>query len=358
MKKRSKKNKGLIMGICCTAAAILLIGGISGAAGIFSVSRTADSNEALLNQVEALNSNEYKAVAEYNRYLDGLTDEEMEKVIDTSDDAIYEAPGKVKELCETYGLKQASEMTELLSWENVEAAMKERKLTGIMDAAMEKMMKRTAEEYGGGYAFDDGNLYLELDAGGGSKTESPMLISIAISPEGTFPWQGYSVEAEKGAEDGSQLFSCSTKDGEPFACRIDSSEGIAFGKVGSFYLTMVVSKDQSDEQIEQYEKELARAEEQIKKETGLSGMDELEEKVYSGLETAWEKEPEAMQQALDQDDSEQYEALEKKYSQASEEEIQMYETYHKALDEYDKEPELTQEELEAWLNHFNFAKFL
>lgn len=358
MKQKTCKNQKTVIGIICTAAAILLIGLISGLAGIFSVTGTAADPAELEEQVAALSSEEYKAVKEYNDYLDALTDEELDKVIDTSEDAVYEAPKKVKELCDTYGLRYASRMTELLTWADVQKEMAQKKLTGVFKAPMEHAAEQTAEEYGGGYSLDDGNLYLEIEQKGKTKKDGPVFITMDFSPAGVFPWQGYPVEAVQDEESSGQYFTFRTEDGSLFACMIEASEGIAFGKVGDYFLTMMVSEDQLETELEAYEQAVKQIEKKIKKETGLESLEDLEEKVYSGLETAWEKEPEAMQEAIDNDDSKGYEALQKKYSSANEEEIKLYETCSKELEQYEVEPELTREELEYFLGQLDFSKIV
>lgn len=252
--QQKKKNKTLVIAVCCVAAAVIILAIILGATGIFSGSSGSESE--LSTQVKALKSDEYKAALEYNKYLEGLTDAEMEKITDSSGDSVYEAPEKIKELCGKYDLKYAGKMTDLLTWNSVEKALKERELSGIMSASMEKDMKATTEDYGGGFAFDDGNLQLELE----SETEKGGLyfLSLTISPEGSFPWQGYGMD-DFSSKNSGQLFASKTDSGEVFACRIDTSEGIAFGKAGDYYVTLVLSKDEpesSDEEASMTKEEL------------------------------------------------------------------------------------------------------
>lgn len=252
--QEKKQNKTLVIAICCIAAAIVLLAVILGATGMFSGSSGDESD--LSSQVKALKSDEYKAASEYNKYLQGLTDEELEKVTDASGDSVYEAPEKIKEICEKYDLKYAGEMTDLLSWNSVEKALKERELTGIMSSSMEKDMKATIEEYGGGYSFDDGNLQLELEA----KTEKGGLyfLSMTITPEGAFPWQAYGTE-DFSSKSGGKLFTWEAESGDVFACKTDTSEGTAFGKAGGYYVTLDLSKSEpedSDQEAEMTKEEL------------------------------------------------------------------------------------------------------
>lgn len=253
--QEKKKNKTLVIAICCIAVVIVLLAVILGATGMFSGTSSGDGSD-LSSQVKALKSDEYKAASEYNKYLQGLTDEEMEKVTDASGDSVYEASEKIKEICEKYDLKYASQMTDLLSWNSVEKALKACELTGIMSSSMEKDLKATIEEYGGGYSFDDGNLQLELE----SKTANGGLyfLSMTITPEGSFPWQAYGAEDFSSKSSG-KLFTWEAESGDVFACKTDTSEGTAFGKAGGYYVTLVLSKDEpedSDQENEMTKEEL------------------------------------------------------------------------------------------------------
>lgn len=42
------------------------------------------------------------------QYLDGLDEKEKQQLYDLSENAVYDVPGKVKALCEKYGLRYAS----------------------------------------------------------------------------------------------------------------------------------------------------------------------------------------------------------------------------------------------------------
>ena len=117
-------HKKLPMALAAVGAAIVIVAVIAAAAGIFSGQDTKENITDLQasGQERISDTNGYKAMREYYEYLHSLSEEELETVIDTSETAVYEAPAKIKELCEKYQLKYAAKETELLSWDAVETA--------------------------------------------------------------------------------------------------------------------------------------------------------------------------------------------------------------------------------------------
>ncbi|MCQ4636978.1 hypothetical protein NE619_09565 [Anaerovorax odorimutans] len=360
--KAAKKtgNKKLLIAVIGLAAVLIIVGIVAAATGVFSGGGKSGSGK--VDKSSLLESSEYKAAAEYNTYLDGLSDEEMEKVVDTSEDAIYDVPAKVKEICEKYGLKYAAKSTVLSSYDQVEKELEARKLSGVLGADLSKTLQETMKEYDGGYALDDGNLNLEIEEE--NSDANNVFIYLNISPEGAFPYLSPSFSAPdkdeepQSVEEAVKDFTFQPQKGAEFACRTEGSDGTAFGKAGDYYITMAITREQSDAKSDEYEKALAKADEKVKKEAGLDSLDELEEKVYSGLETAWEKEPEAMQEALDSGDQQQYQALQKKYSEASKKEIALFEGCKKELESYEKEVAVTEKDVKEYLDKIDFSKFL
>ncbi|MCI7300237.1 MAG: hypothetical protein SOR93_03070 [Clostridiales Family XIII bacterium] len=358
MKSKKTGNRKLLLIVIALAVVLVIVGIVAAVTGVFSgggksgSAKTADSS--------LLQAPEYKASAEYEAYLDGLSDEELDKVIDTSDEAIYEAPAKVKELCETYGLKYAAKATDLTSYEQVEKELEARKLSGFLGDELSKQLQTTMKEYDGGYVFDDGELYLEIEQE--DEERGNVLLLLNITPKGVFPYQSSSFQAqEKDAapqtvEDMMKNFTYQPKSGGDFICRTQGPDGTAFGKAGDYYITMAMTREPSDAKSEEYEKAVEKLDEKVKKAVGIDSLDELEEKVYSGIQTAWEKEPDAMQEALDNDDKQQYQALQDKYTTTSKEELALYEECKKELEP--QEVYVTEQDLQDTLNKLDFSKFV
>ena len=365
-KKREKEdtavkktgNRKLLFAVIALAVVLVIVGIAAAATGVFSgggksgSAKTADSS--------LLQSPEYKASAEYEAYLDGLSDEELDKVIDTSDEAIYEAPAKVKELCEKYGLKYAAKATDLTSYEQIEKELEARNLSGFLGEDLSKQLQATMKEYDGGYAFDDGELYLEIEQE--DEEQGSLLLLLNITPKGTFPYQSSSFQAQdkdaapQTIEEMTKTFTYQPKTGGDFVCRTQGPDGTAFGKAGDYYITIALTREPSDTKSEEYEKAVEKVDAKIKKAVGIDSMDELEEKVYSGVQTAWEKEPEAMQEALDNDDKQQYQELQNKYTTASKEELALYEECKKELEP--KEVLVTEQDLQDILSKMDLSKFV
>lgn len=255
--EKSKSSKKLVIAVIVIVVAIVVIG-IAVFKGSGSSSQPIDPKKAaeeLLSQNKALSSNEYKASLEYSKYFDTLSDEETDRLMENSADEIYQDPDKVKSLCETYKLKYSTKAEELSTWADTEKALKEREFSDIFSEDMAGALKTSADNYGGGYSLNEGNLYLEIEQ---QKDAGSDLITLEFTPEGVFPWQDSVFEVAKGEENQKTVFSYETGNGDPFSCAIEAWEGTAFGKAGGYYVTVTVSK-QSEEGTEE-PSELTQAE--------------------------------------------------------------------------------------------------
>lgn len=364
--KKKKGNRKLVVAVAILIAAAIIVGIAAYATGLFSKSGTGKSSSISTEeaaQSPVLKSKEYEAVKAYNQYLEDLSDEETEKVTDSSEDAVYDVPAKVKELCEKSGLKFATKKKGIESYEELEKELGSRKLTGVLNDDLTQALKTTMEDYEGGNALDDGNLYLEIEKTGKSEEEADTSISLNFSPVGTFPWKAYSFDmGTDGASDpdpnAARFYQFSPAKDTDFIGTTELSDGTAFGKAGKYYVTMTISKDLSEKESDAYEKAQETRDQKIKKETGLDGMDELEEKVSSGLEAASKEDKAALQKAIDNNDAAKYQELQKKYTKASDKEFQLYQECKKELAQYEDKIAVTQKDIETYLKALDFSKLM
>lgn len=247
--EKSKSSKKLVIALVVIIIAIVAVGIVffMGGKSDSAPSDPAEAKKAVdqvVSENSALESNEYKAAIEYNEYFDTLSDEETDKLMENNANAIYDAPDQVKKLCEKYNLKYSEKATELTSWTEVEKAVKDKSFTEIFSEDLMSALKTSADQYGGGYSLDQGNLYLEMEA---EKDGATALITMDITPEGVFPWQDSMFAVAKGDESGKIVFTYKTGNDDPFSCVIDGWEGTAFGKAGGYYISIVVSNQSSSE---------------------------------------------------------------------------------------------------------------
>lgn len=246
--EKSKSSKKLVIALVVIIVAIVVIGiavfkGSTGSSA--PAADPKDAAEQILSENSALESDEYKAALEYSKYFDTLTDEETDKLMEESADAIYEAPEQVKKLCKKYDLKYSTKSEELTSWTEVEQALKDRSFTEIFSEDLMQALKTSSDSYGGGYSLDEGNLYLEIEEE--KENNATALITLDITPEGVFPWQESIFEIAKGDESGKTIFTYKAANDQPFSCVIDGWEGTAFGKAGGYYISIVVSNQTASE---------------------------------------------------------------------------------------------------------------
>lgn len=248
--EKSKSSKKLVIAVIVIVVAIVAIGIVVLTRGGGSSSKPVDPKNAaeeLMSQNKALSSNEYKASLEYSKYFDTLSDEETDKLMENSADELYQDPDKVKSLCEKYKLKYSTESEELSSWAETEKALKDREFSDIFSEDMAGALKTSADNYGGGYSLNEGNLYLEIEQQNDAGSD---LITLEFTPEGVFPWQDSVFEVAKEEKSEATVFSYETGNGDPISCTIEGWEGTAFGKAGGYYIAVTVSK-QSEEGSEE-----------------------------------------------------------------------------------------------------------
>lgn len=247
---KPKSNTKLIFALIAVLAAIVIMGAIilqsRTESSIADVHRqeTAHETEAVASNNGALDSKEYKAAKEYRKYLDTLTDEERDQLIENVDDAVYDAPDQVKKICRKYGLKYSVKSRELSSYSDVEKALKEKKLQDLFHVGMAGALKTSADQYGGGYILNKGNLYLEIEK---EEKQEIAFITMEIVPQGVFPWQEDFFETVSGEESSIMEFSYEVGKGETLSCAVEGWKGAAFGKSGKYYIHFTVSMSPSDE---------------------------------------------------------------------------------------------------------------
>lgn len=244
--EKTKSSKKLVIALVVIIVAVVVVGIaiFKGGAGSSAPADPKEAAEQVVSENSSLESNEYKAALEYSKYFDTLSDEETDKLLEDSADAIYDAPDQVKKLCKKYNLKYSTKSEELTSWTEVEKALKDKEFTEVFSEELLAALKTSADKYGGGYSLDQGNLYLEIEE---EKEKGTALITLDITPEGVFPWQESIFEVAKGDEAGKTIFTYKAGNDQPFSCIIDGWEGTAFGKAGGYYISIVVSNQSASE---------------------------------------------------------------------------------------------------------------
>lgn len=361
-KRTAKKRRKLFIALAAVLIAILSIGTIAYASGIiFPKIENKDGSDTPVNA--ALDSAEYKAAKEYNQYLDSLSDEELEKTADYRDDAVYDLPGKVKEICKKYHLKYAAKMTEFKDYREVVKELKARELSGLLGEKLKKSLKETMKASTAGYYFDDGNLHLEIVVDDGDDQKENGILTLNVAPEGSFPWMGFS--SNQGASDDEEktLYTLQSKDGILFTCAEDGDNVRAFGKTGNHYITIGVSKTWTEAQDKAFEKQrsklMATLDRSVQEKTELDSYLQLQEKLGKGIKTASEENPKAMQKALE-GDSKLYWSLMNKYGGLTAQEQELYKDCGSQLEKlygkWDAGLHVSREDMKEYLDLLNLEK--
>lgn len=355
------KRRRLLISLAAVMAAILTIGTVAYASGIlFPEIKNEDGSATPVNA--AMDSKEYRAAREYNRYLDSLTEEELAKTADRSADAVYDMPQKVKEICQEYGLKYATEGQAISSYEDMENQLAIRGLSGILNRQLADALKSTISQSSGGYSFDDGNLHLEMEIADQNQAQGNTILSIDLTPEGSFPWMGF--ESNTGPkEQQKKTVQIETNSGITFIGTVDEMRVSAFGKAGRYFVTVHAARDFAQEDLDQYNRQLdginRMYDKKIKEETKLSGREALEEKVSAAIDTADKEEPQLMKEAFAENgNAAAYEKLLKQYGNLSDEEVRIWDAYMAELNHLSlEEPEVAIQDLKACLEKINFDRF-
>lgn len=191
---------------------------------------TSEGNISRINAIRG--SDEFNALSEYIEYLQSL-----EGDYECEDGALYDDTDKVKELADKYGLKYAKTRTDFSSADDVI----DEKV--IFDET--KAYLKDSKDFSG-YAFDDGNIYLEFATADTEMTD--MIVSLNITPEGSLPWPGYSPELGVEMEEDYYL---TTDAGNTFVCT-GGEHAYCFTKIDSHYITVGFQKTTTEKADQLY----------------------------------------------------------------------------------------------------------
>lgn len=354
------KRRRLFISLAAVMAAILSIGTIAYASGmLFPEIKNGDGSATPVNA--AIDSKEYRAAQEYNQYLDSLTEEALAETADYSADAVYDLPQKVEAICQKYGLKYATEKHAFTSYEEVERQLSDRGLSGILSRELADALKHTIKNSRGGYYFDDGNLHLEMEVPNQDPAQGNIILSIDLTPEGSFPWMGF--EPNTGPENRQkETVPLESNSGDLFTGVVDGMRVSAFGKTGRYFVTVGAVKDFAKEETDKYNQQLNTIndtyDQKIKTETKLSGRKALEEKVSGAIAEADKKDPKLMEKAFAGSSTAAYKKLLKQYGNLSDQEVRIWIEYMDAMETFSlEEPETTIEDLKTCLEKIDFSQF-
>lgn len=329
-----KKTRMLLLAAVLTA--LFSLGVASYASGIFLPQiKNGDGSVTTVNAAQ--DSDEFKAMQEYNRYLDYLTEAEWRQLADTREKAVYDFPSKVKDICEKYSLKFATEKTELSSYAAAEMQLKKMGLFPLLGDKLRESLDQTAKGQFSGYVFDDGNFHLEAEIKG-EGGPSHLILSINFTPEGSFPWTGF--VSNMGDFDEKQGVGLIQK--EPGICfsyitNSEQDKAKVFGKAGGYYMTLGISKTLTGSLEQGLEQERIRLmgelDQKVCRETGERDYESLFEKFAIGLAKAAEADNSAVREAEAEHDWELKRKLLLKYGDLTEAELDVYGECEKKLAE-------------------------
>ena len=197
---------------------------------VYLDTNTSDGNVSRINAVRG--SDEFNALSEYIEYMQSLDGD-----YECEDGALYDDADKVKELADKYGLKYAKTRTDFSSADDV--------LDEKMISDEIKTYLKDSKDFSG-YAFDDGNIHLEFIVPDTEMTD--MIVSLNITPEGSFPWPGYSPELGVEMEEDYYL---TTDAGNTFVCT-GSEHACCFTKMNSHYITVGFQKTTTEKADQLY----------------------------------------------------------------------------------------------------------
>lgn len=312
------------------------LGVVSYAAGIFLPQiKNGDGSVTTVNAAQ--DSDEFKAMQEYNRYLDHLTEAEWRQLADTRAKAVYDFPSEVKEICGKYSLKFATKKTELSSYTDAAMQLKKMGLFPLLGDKLRESLEQTGEGQLSGYVFDDGNFHFEAEIKGEDNGVHSIL-SINFTPEGSFPWTGFA--SNMGDFDEKQGVGLIQKGpGICFSYITNSEQDKAkvFGKAGGYYMTLGISKTLTGSLEQGLEQERIRLmgelDQKVCRETGERDYESLFEKFAIGLAKAAEVDNSAVREAEAEHDWELKRKLLLKYGDLTEAELDVYSECEKKLAE-------------------------
>ena len=223
---------------------------------------TSDDEE--VSRINAIRgSGEFNALYEYIEYLQSLEGDYV-----CEDGALYDDTDKVKELADKYGLKYAKTR---IDFNSVDDVLNEKVVPDEIKAYL-----KDSKDFSG-YAFDDGNMHLEFVVSDTEMTD--VIVSLNFTPEGSFPWPGYSPELGVEMEEGYYL---TTDTGNTFVCT-GKDNVYCFGKMDSHYITVGFQKTTTEKADQLYSRDrdklYAELDSKVQHETRFDS--------YGDLQTFW-----------------------------------------------------------------------
>ena len=359
---RGKREKRKLLFVLAAVLVLMFsVGVISYAAGIFfPYTKNRDGSVTPVNALQE--SVEFKAAQEYHSYLDHMTEEEWVRLADTSESAIYDVPSKVEEICRKYNLKFATTRTEFSSYGSAEQQLERMGMKSLLGIKLREALKEAEGEIFSGYMFDDGNLHMEVEVDGrDSQTRS--IISIDLTPEGSFPWTGFAPNMG-GFDEGRSVDLIQSESGLcfPYIEASEKDSAKVFNKVGKYYITLGVSKALTGRLEQVFEKErtdlMEKLDQTVRTKTGCTDYESLAEKFAVGLGKAVAADAAAVQKAEEEHNWERKRSLLLEYGELTETELDVFDECEKKIANLQEKSDqlciLTRKDMEEALALFDF----